>query len=79
MATKSASQLIDARIKELGDWHARPPAFADKGGRPRGRRGMEFAKDASLKDPSGVFNSSLTGNTRRAIGAHSRRREAERS
>ena len=40
---------------------------------------MEFAKDASLKDPSGVFNSSLTGNTRRAIGAHSRRREAERS
>ena len=28
---------------------------------------MTFAKGASLKDPSKVFNSSLTGNTRRAI------------
>src|SRR5262245_35084317 len=28
---------------------------------------MTFAKGASLKDPSGLFNSSLTGNTRRAI------------
>ena len=28
---------------------------------------MTFAKGAALKDPSGLFNSSLTGNTRRAI------------
>lgn len=28
---------------------------------------MTFAKGASLKDPSGLFNSSLEGNTRRAI------------
>jgi len=28
---------------------------------------MTFAKGAALKDPSGVFNSSLDGNTRRAI------------
>jgi hypothetical protein len=28
---------------------------------------MTFAKGASLKDPSGLFNSSLDGNTRRAI------------
>ena len=28
---------------------------------------MTFAKGASLEDPSGVFNSSLEGNTRRAI------------
>jgi hypothetical protein len=28
---------------------------------------MTFAKGASLKDPAGLFNSSLTGNTRRAI------------
>jgi hypothetical protein len=28
---------------------------------------MTFAKGAALKDPSGVFNSSLEGNTRRAI------------
>ena len=52
---------------------------------------MTFAKGASLDDPSGLFNSSLEGNTRRAIdfhegdkidedgveGAHSRRRGAE--
>jgi hypothetical protein len=28
---------------------------------------MTFAKGAALKDPSGIFNSSLEGNTRRAI------------
>jgi hypothetical protein len=28
---------------------------------------MTFAKGAALKDPSGLFNSSLDGNTRRAI------------
>jgi hypothetical protein len=28
---------------------------------------LTFAKGASLKDPSGLFNSSLEGNTRRAI------------
>ena len=52
---------------------------------------MTFAKGASLEDPSGLFNSSLEGNVRRAIdfhegdkidekgveGAHSRRRGAE--
>ena len=31
---------------------------------------MTFAKGASLKDPSGLFNSSLEGNTRRAIDVH---------
>jgi hypothetical protein len=31
---------------------------------------MTFAKGASLKDPSGLFNSSLDGNTRRAIDIH---------
>ena len=53
---------------------------------------MTFAKGAALKDPSGLFNSSLEGNTRRAIdfhegdkinkrgveGAHSRGRGPER-
>ena len=52
---------------------------------------LTFAKGASLEDPSGLFNSSLEGNTRRAIdiregedrrggveGARSRRRGAER-
>ncbi|WDZ80895.1 DUF1801 domain-containing protein (plasmid) [Ensifer adhaerens] len=31
---------------------------------------MTFAKGASLKDPAGLFNSSLDGNTRRAIDIH---------
>src|SRR6267143_3145523 len=31
---------------------------------------MTFAKGASLEDPSGLFNSSLEGNTRRAIDSH---------
>ena len=31
---------------------------------------MTFAKGASIKDPAGVFNASLEGNTRRAINIH---------
>ena len=31
---------------------------------------MTFAKGASLKDPAGLFNSSLDGNVRRAIDIH---------
>ena len=31
---------------------------------------LTFAKGASLDDPSGIFNSSLEGNTRRAIDLH---------
>jgi hypothetical protein len=31
---------------------------------------MTFAKGAALKDPSGLFNASLEGNTRRAIDFH---------
>ena len=31
---------------------------------------LTFARGASLDDPSGLFNSSLTGNTRRAIDIH---------
>jgi hypothetical protein len=31
---------------------------------------MTFAKGASLPDPSGLFNSSLEGNARRAIDFH---------
>ena len=31
---------------------------------------LTFAKGASIPDPSGLFNSSLDGNTRRAIDIH---------
>ena len=39
---------------------------------------MTFAKGATLKDPSGLFNSSLDGNTRRAIDFHEGERSMQR-
>lgn len=92
---KSPSQLIDARIKELGDWRGKTlarlrvlikeadpgvveewkwsvPVWSHDGLICTGESyksvvKMTFAKGASLKDPSRLFNSSLEGNTRRAI------------
>jgi hypothetical protein len=94
---ESPSQLIDARIEELGDWRgetlARIRALIKRAdpdvveewkwrGVPTWYHGgkiictgetykdkvkMTFAKGASLDDPSGLFNSSLDGNVRRAI------------
>ena len=95
----SPSQLIDARIKELGDWRgemlsrlrtvvkeADPDVVEEwkwrgvpvwshdgiicTGETYRGVVKMTFAKGAALKDPAGLFNSSLDGNTRRAIDFH---------
>ena len=91
----SPSQLINARIKELGDWRGkmlsrlrslvkdadpavveewkwRVPVWSHDGLICTGETyknvvKMTFAKGAALKDPSGLFNSSLDGNTRRAI------------
>ena len=40
---------------------------------------MTFAKGASLEDPSGLFNSSLEGNTRRAIDFHEGEKINERA
>ena len=93
--SRSPSELIDARIKELGDWRgemlsrirtvikeADPEVVEEwKWGGPvwshdglistgetyKNAVKMTFAKGAALKDPSGLFNSSLDGNTRRAI------------
>ncbi len=91
----SPSQLIDARIKELGGWRgetlariralikqADPEVVEEwKWGIPvwshagiictgetyKNAVKTTFAKGASLEDPSGLFNASLDGNTRRAI------------
>ena len=97
--TKSPSQLIDERIKELGDWRGEmlsrlralvkeadpgvveewkwrgvPTWYHDgiicTGETYKSVVKMTFAKGAALKDPSGLFNSSLDGNTRRAIDFH---------
>jgi hypothetical protein len=96
---ESPSLLIDARIKELGDWrgkmlsHVRAlikqadpgvveewkwrgvPVWSHDGLICTGETyksvvKLTFAKGASLKDPAGLFNSSLEGNTRRAIDLH---------
>ncbi len=90
----SPSKLIDARIKELGDWRGETlariralikqadpevveewkwrgvPVWSHAGIICTGetyKSVVTFAKGASLEDPSGLFNSSLEGNTRRAI------------
>ena len=96
--SESPSQLIDARIKELGDWRGKMlsrlrtlvkeadpevveewkwgvPVWSHDGLICTGETyksvvKMTFAKGAALKDPSGLFNSSLDGNTRRAIDFH---------
>ncbi len=104
-AVESASQLIDARIKELGDWRgemlsrlrglikqADPEVVEEvKWIKPTNPLGvavwshgglictgevyknavkLTFPKGASLDDPSGIFNSCLEGNARRAIDFH---------
>jgi hypothetical protein len=97
--SKSPSQRIDARIKELADWRGKVlsrlrklikeadpeaveewkwrgvPVWSHDGLICTGETyknvvKMTFAKGAALKDPSGLFNSSLDGNTRRAIDIH---------
>ena len=92
----SASEQIDARIKELGDWRGErlaqiralvkqavpdvveewkwrgvPVWYHDgmicTGETYKNVVKLTFAKGAALEDPARLFNSSLEGNTRRAI------------
>jgi len=96
---KSPSQLIDERIKDLGDWRGEtlsrlralvqeadpdvveewkwrgvPTWYHDgilfTGETYKNVVKMTFARGAALPDPSGLFNSSLEGNVRRAIDFH---------
>jgi hypothetical protein len=101
---ESPSQLIDAKIEELGDWRGKTlsrlralikqadpevveewkwrkpsnpgvPVWSHQGMICTGESyksavKLTFFKGASLEDPSGLFNSSLEGNTRRAIDFH---------
>jgi hypothetical protein len=98
-AGASPSRLIDARIKELGDWRGEAlarvrtlikeacpdvieewkwrgvPVWEHAGIICTGETykavvKLTFANGASLADPSGLFNSSLEGNMRRAIDIH---------
>jgi hypothetical protein len=97
----NASEQIDERIRELGDWRGQTlskvrglikeadpdvveewkwakatspgtPVWSDNGGICTGETyksvvKLTFFKGAALKDPSGLFNSSLEGKVRRAI------------
>jgi hypothetical protein len=101
---ESPSELIDAKVKDLGDWRGQTlsrlralikqaapdvveewkwrkatspgvPVWSHKGPICTGETyksvvKLTFFKGASLDDPSGLFNSSLEGNTRRAIDVH---------
>ena len=98
-AGTSPARLIDARIKDLGDWRGETLARVRKlikeavpgvveewkwRGMPVWENAgiictgetykavvkLTFAKGAALADPSRLFNSSLEGNTRRAIDIH---------
>ncbi|MCV7359869.1 DUF1801 domain-containing protein [Mycolicibacterium fluoranthenivorans] len=67
----SPTAPIDARIRELADWRG-VPVWSHKGMICTGETykdyvKLTFAKGATLSDPAGLFNSSLDGNTRRAI------------
>lgn len=93
---RSATELIDGRIAELGDWRGETlsrmrslireadpevveewkwkgtPVWSHDGIICTGESyrsvvKLTFMKGASLEDPSGLFNSSLEGNARRAI------------
>ena len=97
--SKSASRMIDERIRELGDWRGKmlaqiralikkavpevveewkwrgvPVWYHDgmicTGETYKNAVKLTFAKGAALEDPSGLFNSSLEGNVRRAIDFH---------
>ena len=96
---ESPSRLIDARIRELGDWRGKAlsrirslikeadpgvveewkwrgvPVWSHDGLICTGETyknvvKLTFSKGAQLKDPAGLFNSSLEGNARRAIDLH---------
>ena len=98
-SSESPSQLIDAKIAELGDWRGEMlgrlralvvevepqvveewkwrgvPVWSHDGMVCTGETyknvvKMTFAKGAALDDPAGLFDSSLEGNTRRAIDFH---------
>jgi hypothetical protein len=95
----SPSRMIDARIKQLGDWRGETlarvravikqadPEVVEEwkwrgvpvwehdgiictGETYKSAVKLTFARGAALEDPSGLFNSSLEGNTRRAIDFH---------
>ena len=64
----------DPEIVEEWKWRGTPTWYHDgivcTGETYKGAVKMTFAKGAALKDPSGLFNSSLDGNVRRAIDLH---------
>src|SRR3954468_21449255 len=61
----------DPNVAEEWKWRGVPVSEPDgqicTGGRYKNVVKLTFAKGASLKDPKGLFNSSLDGNVRRAI------------
>jgi len=64
----------DPEVVEEWKWRGVPTWYHDgivcTGETYKDKVKMTFAKGASLKDPSGLFNSSLEGNVRRAIDFH---------
>ena len=65
---------VDPQVVEEWKWRGVPVWYHDgiicTGETYKNVVKMTFAKGAALEDPSGLFNSSLEGNTRRAIDFH---------
>jgi hypothetical protein len=65
---------VDPEVVEEWKWRGTPTWYHDgiicTGETYKKVVKMTFAKGASLKDPAGLFNSSLDGNVRRAIDIH---------
>jgi hypothetical protein len=71
---RSLIKQVDPEVVEEWKWRGVPCWYHDglicTGETYKNVVKMTFAKGASLKDPSGLFNSSLEGNVRRAIDFH---------
>ncbi len=75
MLSKLRSLVKESDPEVVEEWKWRVPVWYDNGMICTGETyknvvKMTFAKGAALEDPSGLFNSSLEGNTRRAIDFH---------
>jgi hypothetical protein len=72
--TRALIKQADPEVVEEWKWRGVPVWYHDgmicTGETYKSVVKLTFAKGASLEDPSGLFNASLEGNTRRAIDLH---------
>ena len=71
---RAVNRKADTEVEETWKWRGVPvwehAGIICTGETYKGAVKLTFARGASLPDPAGLFNSSLDGNTRRAIDIH---------